>query len=184
MEFEHGFAKTNDILKKPPPPVKAGEPTHPLQQLPQVLGNHAFGMLVHTAVRRFRFWYFNRTNAPVPDVVWEAYANCFAACQGTKLWDTATMELAGRTDEFRRDYIGEGAQPNQRQDVHNQAIGRSFAVRHLECDEASRAAAITPGLLDLSAPVRRYWTPADGIFVAPASHAGSRLAATSSDRKK
>lgn len=178
MEFDHFSFKENDLLKKPPPsPVQVAVPVHPLQELPQVLGNHAFAALVSDAVRRFRLWYFNRTHTPVPDAVWEAYTNCFAACSGTKRWDAATMELAGRTPEFRRDYFGGGAQPHTQQDAHNQALGRSFATRQFECDEASRAAAIAPGLMDLTAPVRHYWAPADGIFPAPASRAGSRLSA-------
>jgi hypothetical protein len=184
MELDYFATKQNDLMKKPPPPAKTAEPTHPLQQLPQVLGNQAFGNLVRDAVKRFRLWYFNRTNGPVPDAVWEGYANCFAACDGTKTWDPATMELAGRTDEFRRDYVGEGAQANPQQEAHNQALGRNFAMRGFEPEQASRAASITPGLLDLSAPVRRYWTPSDGVYITPASRGGSRLPAMAASSHK
>jgi hypothetical protein len=183
MEFDHLAFKANDLLKKPPP-SKAAEPAHPLQELPQVLGNHAFAAVVSEAVTRFRLWYFNRTNAPVPDAVWEAFTNCFAACSGAKAWGPTVMELAGRTNEFRRHYLGEGAQAHAPQDAHNQALGRSFAMRQFECDEACRAAAIASGLLDLTAPVRRYWTPSDGIYAAPASRAGSRLPAAAPSAHK
>jgi hypothetical protein len=185
MEFNYFSARQNDLMRKlPPQPAKTAEPVHPLQQLPQVLGNHAFGTLVSTSIKHFRLWYFNRTNAPMPDAVWEGYANCFAACNGTKTWDPATMELAGRADEFRRDYLGEGAQANPQQDAHNQALGRNFAMRGFEPEQASRAASITPGLLDLSAPVRRYWTPSDGVYAAPASRGGSRLPAMAASSQK
>jgi hypothetical protein len=44
MEFDHFSAKENDLMKKPPPPspAKTIEHLHPLRQLSQVLGNHAF----------------------------------------------------------------------------------------------------------------------------------------------
>jgi hypothetical protein len=185
MELDHFSAKENDLIKKsPPPPTKTAEPTHPLQEVAQVLGNRAFGALVSDAVKRFQFWYFNRTNAPVPDTIWEAYANCFTACSGAKIWDPATIGLAGRTREFRRNFVGERSEANLQRDVDNQAVGRSFALRQLECDEASRAAAVTPGALDLSAPVRHYWTPSDGVYAAPVSRAGSRLPATTASPRK
>lgn len=173
MDFDRAYAKDDDIPQRVTPSVKS-VPGH-MHGLPDVLGNREYGMVVREAVRRFRGWEFNRTNKPVSDASWEAYANCFAAATGAKRWDADVITSAGRTDDFRHAILGEERGGNVQQDNQNQAIGRNFAARGFEPEPATRAAAATPGRLDTSAPVRRMWTPMNGVYTAPLSQGGSRL---------
>ena len=96
--------------------------------------------------------------------------------EGTRMWGQATMDWIGGTRAFR-EAIDPASAGDSRQNAHNQAVGRNLALRHLDSEPASRAALASGGSLDLSASIRRYWTPGDGLYAAPASGAGSRLPA-------
>lgn len=182
MNFDLAYAKEDDIPQRVTPPAEPAPGQ--LHNLPDMLGNREYGMLVREAVRRFRRSEFDRTSKPVSDATWEAYANCFAAATGAKRWDTEVVASAGRTDEFRRAILGEEQDGgNIRQDARNQAIGCNFTARGFEPEPATRAAAATPGGLDTGAPVRRMWTPMDGVYPAPLSQSGSRLPAVPQPKK-
>jgi hypothetical protein len=105
----------------------------------------------------FRLWYYNQTGSPVPS----------NACAATEQCGATTTAIAGGTRELYREYIDSDSHDSYTQDTNNQALGRSFGAAGQDCQAACQTTSIVPpGLMDLSAPVASYWTPATGEYSA------------------
>jgi hypothetical protein len=113
----------------------------------------------------FRLWYFNQTGRrPVPSRVWDAFGHCFVACAATKRCGSRTTYIAGRGREIYREYIDSAPHDSYTQDVNNQALGRSYGRQGADCEQTCRQASLHPGVMDLTAPLAQYWTPARGDY--------------------
>jgi hypothetical protein len=114
----------------------------------------------------FRLWYYNRTRAPVPGRVWDAFGHCFVACCGTRRCGATATAIAGKGREFWREYLDSDPHDSYEQDTNNQTLGRGFGSKGMECSAACRNASIS-GLLDLTAPITEYWAPDTDVTLAP-----------------
>jgi hypothetical protein len=131
------------------------EPVNPLMY-------HAtFGPDLQRRNGGFRLWYFHQTQQrPVPSRVWDAFGHCYVACAATKRCGSTTTAIAGRGREIYREYIDAAPHDSYAQDVNNQALGRTYGRQNADCENACRQASLHPDVMDLTAPLAQYWTPA------------------------
>jgi hypothetical protein len=126
-------------------------------------------MLSETTTR-FLPKYYADTKKPVPNRVWDAFGHCWIGCAGTEKCGSTTTAIAGKAHELWREYapawLGNPPHDSYEQDTNNQATGRAFGEKKVDCFTACDNAARTGGL-DLTAPEAKCYDGSLPPYPAP-----------------
>jgi hypothetical protein len=137
---------------------------------------------------RFLPQYYRDTGRPVHNRVWDSFGHCWIGCEGTKKCGASATAVMGQSHELIRELGFGGPHDSYRQDTNNQAHGREFGAKGVDCFVACDAAVRT-GVLDLSAPegtcfdgTREYKAPCEPGGPGPGSPAGPASGAAPAPR--